>query len=53
MNGSKRSAGVCHNLNEEMAEDLTDYFKELGLKVKYLHSDIKHWKERRLFAIYD
>ena len=24
-----------------MAEDLTDYFKELGLKVKYLHSDIK------------
>ncbi len=24
-----------------MAEDLTDYFKELGIKVKYLHSDIK------------
>ena len=24
-----------------MAEDLTDYFKELSIKVKYLHSDIK------------
>jgi len=24
-----------------MAEDLTDYFKEAGLKVRYLHSEIK------------
>ncbi|GAY72695.1 excinuclease ABC subunit B [Lentilactobacillus kosonis] len=24
-----------------MAEDLTDYLKDLGIKVKYLHSDIK------------
>jgi len=24
-----------------MAEDLTDYYRESGLKVKYLHSDIK------------
>ncbi|HAP5544511.1 TPA: excinuclease ABC subunit UvrB [Enterococcus faecalis] len=28
-------------LTKKMAEDLTDYFKELALKVKYLHSDIK------------
>lgn len=28
-------------LTKKMAEDLTDYFKELDLKVKYLHSDIK------------
>lgn len=28
-------------LTKKMAEDLTDYFKELGIKVKYLHSDIK------------
>ncbi|MGK0551228.1 excinuclease ABC subunit UvrB [Enterococcus faecalis] len=28
-------------LTKKMAEDLSDYFKELGLKVKYLHSDIK------------
>ena len=28
-------------MTKKMAEDLTDYFKELGIKVKYLHSDIK------------
>ncbi len=28
-------------LTKKMAEDLTDYMKELGIKVKYLHSDIK------------
>ncbi len=27
-------------LTKRMAEDLTDYFSELGIKVKYLHSDI-------------
>ena len=28
-------------LTKKMSEDLTDYLKELDLKVKYLHSDIK------------
>ncbi|EOL43745.1 excinuclease ABC subunit UvrB [Enterococcus caccae] len=28
-------------LTKKMSEDLTDYLKELGIKVKYLHSDIK------------
>ena len=28
-------------LTKKMAEDLTDYFKEMGVKVKYMHSDIK------------
>ncbi|BAL62472.1 excinuclease ABC subunit UvrB [Melissococcus plutonius] len=28
-------------LTKKMAEDLTDYLRELGIKVKYLHSDIK------------
>ncbi len=28
-------------LTKKMAEDLTDYFKDLGIKVRYLHSDIK------------
>ena len=28
-------------LTKKLSEDLTDYFKELGIKVKYLHSDIK------------
>lgn len=28
-------------LTKKMAEDLTDYLKDMGLRVKYLHSDIK------------
>ncbi|MBB1122553.1 excinuclease ABC subunit UvrB [Limosilactobacillus albertensis] len=28
-------------LTKKMSEDLTDYLKDMGLKVKYLHSDIK------------
>ncbi len=32
---------VLTTLTKKMAEDLTDYLKDLGIKVKYLHSDIK------------
>jgi excinuclease ABC subunit B len=28
-------------LTKRMAEDLTDYYEELGVRVRYLHSDIK------------
>ncbi|CAH8248929.1 excinuclease ABC subunit UvrB [Paenibacillus melissococcoides] len=28
-------------LTKKMAEDLTDYLKEIGIKVRYLHSDVK------------
>lgn len=28
-------------LTKKMAEDLTDYFKNLNIKVRYLHSDVK------------
>lgn len=28
-------------LTKKMSEDLTDYLKEVGIKVRYLHSDIK------------
>jgi excinuclease ABC, B subunit len=28
-------------LTKKMSEDLTDYFKEVGIKVEYLHSDVK------------
>lgn len=28
-------------LTKKMAEDLTDYFKEIGIRVRYLHSDIE------------
>lgn len=27
-------------LTKKMAEDLTDYFKEMGLKVRYMHADV-------------
>ena len=28
-------------LTKQMAEDLTDYFQDVGLKVRYLHSDVE------------
>ena len=28
-------------MTKRMAEDLTDYLEDVGIKVKYLHSDIK------------
>ncbi len=35
-------------LTKRMAEDLTDFLKELGMKVAYLHSDIKTVERSRL-----
>jgi excinuclease ABC subunit B len=35
-------------LTKKMAEDLTDYLKELGIKVRYLHSDIKTLERTRI-----
>ena len=37
----RNERGFVTTLTKKMSEDLTDYFKELGIKVKYLHSDIK------------
>ena len=31
---------MVNTLTKRMAEDLTDYIKEVGIRVKYLHSDI-------------
>lgn len=31
---------MVNTLTKRMAEDLTDYMKEVGIRVKYLHSDI-------------
>ena len=37
-------------LTKKMAEDLTDYLKDMGIKVRYLHSDIKTLERtQRLF----
>ncbi|AFV10897.1 UvrABC system protein B [Thermacetogenium phaeum DSM 12270] len=36
----KRQRVLVTTLTKKMAEDLTDYLQELGIKVRYLHSDI-------------
>ncbi|HKM35100.1 MAG TPA: excinuclease ABC subunit UvrB [Lachnospiraceae bacterium] len=36
----KHSKVLVTTLTKRMAEDLTDYMKEVGVRVKYLHSDI-------------
>ncbi|MDQ0872105.1 excinuclease ABC subunit B [Paenibacillus sp. V4I3] len=35
-------------LTKKMSEDLTDYFKEIGIKVRYLHSDIKTFERMQI-----
>ncbi len=37
---SKHNKVLITTLTKRMAEDLTDYMKEVGIRVKYLHSDI-------------
>ena len=37
----KHERVLITTLTKKMSEDLSDYLKDLGLKVKYLHSDIK------------
>ena len=37
---SKKNKVLITTLTKRMAEDLTDYMRELGIRVRYLHSDI-------------
>lgn len=37
----KENRVLVTTLTKKMAEDLTDYLRELGIKVKYLHSEVK------------
>ena len=37
---AKKKKVLITTLTKRMAEDLTDYMRELGIRVKYLHSDI-------------
>jgi len=37
----KKERVLVTTLTKRMAEDLTDYYSELGIAVRYLHSDIK------------
>jgi excinuclease ABC subunit B len=38
---ARNEAVLVTTLTKRMAEDLTDYYDKLGVKVRYLHSDIK------------
>jgi len=37
----KKQRILVTTLTKKMAEDLTDYLKNIGIKVRYLHSDVK------------
>jgi excinuclease ABC subunit B len=41
MRVEKKEAVLVTTLTKRMAEDLTDYYENLDVRVKYLHSDIK------------
>ena len=38
--GGKSRTGLVTTLTKRTAEDLSDYLRDVGLKVRYLHSDI-------------
>src|SRR5260370_17831891 len=37
----KQERVLVTTLTKRMAEDLTDYYRELGVRVRYLHSDVE------------
>ncbi len=37
---SKNERVLCTTLTKRMSEDLTDYYRELGVRIRYLHSDV-------------
>ena len=41
LRSERHEAVLVTTLTKRMAEDLTDYYERLGVKVRYLHSDIK------------
>ena len=41
LRAARNEAVLVTTLTKRMAEDLTQYYEELGVKVRYLHSDIK------------
>jgi len=49
----QRERVLVTTLTKRMAEDLTQYYQELGVRVRYLHSDIETLERIRSSAIYD
>ena len=41
LRAAKKEAVLVTTLTKRMAEDLTEYYENLGVRVRYLHSDIK------------
>jgi excinuclease ABC subunit B len=41
LRAERNEAVLATTLTKRMAEDLTQYYEELGIRVRYLHSDIK------------
>ncbi len=41
LRSEKKEAVLVTTLTKRMAEDLTEYYENLGVRVRYLHSDIK------------
>ncbi|RYZ66376.1 MAG: excinuclease ABC subunit UvrB, partial [Proteobacteria bacterium] len=37
---AKNERVLCTTLTKRMSEDLTEYYRELGVRIRYLHSDI-------------
>ena len=46
----KHERVLITTLTKKMSEDLSDYLKDLGLKVKYLHSDIKTLERTQIIS---
>ena len=44
----KHNKILVTTLTKRMAEDLTDYLKELGIRVKYLHADIDTLERQKI-----
>ena len=49
---AKKNKILITTLTKRMAEDLTDYMRELGIRVKYLHSDIDTFRADRNYSGY-
>ena len=45
---SKKHKILITTLTKRMAEDLTEYMKEVGIRVRYLHSDIDTLERARI-----
>lgn len=50
LRASRQEAVLVTTLTKRMAEDLTEYYENLGVKVRYLHSDIKTLERMELLC---